>query len=259
MKDAMTHLPEIVRRVSRHGCILMLDFDGTLAPYVRHPENAAMPTATRAALVAATQRFPVAIISGRPLSDIRRRVRIRKITYAGSHGFEWSIEGKKSRFTMPKSIRDALTRAERVWKPLYRTYPQLIFERKYASRALNYRALAPKAARAFRRQARALVSPFVRPGKLRIMDAHRTFELQANVRWSKGHAARMLADRLNGRARPQRVPIYIGDSLTDEDAFKALKSAITIRVKKGASAAHFYLKDRNAVASFIACLSDLVD
>ncbi|MGH7465568.1 MAG: trehalose-phosphatase, partial [Longimicrobiales bacterium] len=76
------------------GSLLIgLDFDGTLAPIVPHPQEAALLPASRAALDALALRTDthIALVSGRSLADLRRRVVLERVYYAGNHGLE--IEG----------------------------------------------------------------------------------------------------------------------------------------------------------------------
>lgn len=85
------HLPKLATSIAaaRHF-VLFLDFDGTLAPIVSDPTQAYMPAETRKSLtaLAGTEKASIAIVSGRALSDLRERVGMRKITYAGNHGLE---------------------------------------------------------------------------------------------------------------------------------------------------------------------------
>src|SRR5256885_10928881 len=67
---------------------MFLDYDGTLTPIVSHPEDAWLSDSMRRTLRELAARMPVAILSGRDLDDVRRRVDIAGIVYAGSHGFD---------------------------------------------------------------------------------------------------------------------------------------------------------------------------
>lgn len=82
---------QIAERIRNADQVLLLsDFDGTLSPIVGRPEEAVLPDGTRRAIeaLAAHQRFGVAVVSGRALSDIKNKVGIQNITYAGNHGME---------------------------------------------------------------------------------------------------------------------------------------------------------------------------
>src|SRR5207302_6998019 len=69
---------------------LFLDYDGTLTPLARRPDDAVLPEGTRRALEQAgrTPNLDTVIVSGRALSDIRERVGVPGLTYVGNHGFE---------------------------------------------------------------------------------------------------------------------------------------------------------------------------
>src|SRR5512136_1712995 len=102
MKHLSAVWPEISERIKTADQILLLtDFDGTLSPIVGRPEEAVLPGDTRRVLetLAGHARVGVAVISGRALGDIKNRVGIQGITYAGNHGIE--IEGPWIKFVYP--------------------------------------------------------------------------------------------------------------------------------------------------------------
>ena len=88
MRDANKHKDLILGRVKKNGCVLMLDFDGTLASIVANYRKAAISPKLRSVLASIAKQMPVAVISGRSLADIRNRVCVGGISYAGSHGIE---------------------------------------------------------------------------------------------------------------------------------------------------------------------------
>ncbi|HEX5515122.1 MAG TPA: trehalose-phosphatase, partial [Gammaproteobacteria bacterium] len=67
---------------------VFLDYDGTLSPIVSHPQDALLGSDMRAALQRLAGRHPTAVISGRELADVRARVGLPQLYYAGNHGFE---------------------------------------------------------------------------------------------------------------------------------------------------------------------------
>jgi trehalose-phosphatase len=252
MRDALRDIQHIVERVSRNGCVLMLDFDGTLAPIVSHPDDATLPEESRRLLESAVKHFPVAIISGRSLSDIRKRVGVRRIVYAGSHGHEWQIGARRYKRAIFPVTRNSLKAAAQQLSGLSKEYPRLISERKYASFAINYRTLAPKQARAFRRMANLIVQPYLKRGKLLLMDSMRTFEIHADSKWTKGHCADLLYKKIIAGFKSKMIPVFIGDSATDENVFKMLRNGISIRVGKSvSSAAKYYLRGQKDVYTLI--------
>src|SRR5438093_12639868 len=84
--SALEHVQEIGGRTGRAA--VFLDYDGTLTPIVSQPEDAWLSDSMRQKLRELAARAPVAILSGRDLDDVRRRVNIDAIVYAGRHGFD---------------------------------------------------------------------------------------------------------------------------------------------------------------------------
>src|SRR6478736_421584 len=84
--SALEHVQEIARSGDRIA--VFLDYDGTLAPIVSHPEDAWLSDSMRQPLRSLAARVPVAILSGRDLDDVRGREHVDGIVYAGSHGFD---------------------------------------------------------------------------------------------------------------------------------------------------------------------------
>src|ERR671930_2259478 len=79
-----------IREIARHRgrLAVFLDYDGTLTPIVSHPHDAWLADSMRETLRELAGCVPVAILSGRDLDDVRGRVHIDSIVYAGSHGFD---------------------------------------------------------------------------------------------------------------------------------------------------------------------------
>src|SRR6266513_276809 len=84
--SALEHVQEIARSGDRVA--VFLDYDGTLTPIVSHPQDAWLTDSMRQTLRELAGSLPVAVLSGRDLHDVRRRVDIDGIVYAGSHGFD---------------------------------------------------------------------------------------------------------------------------------------------------------------------------
>lgn len=251
MRSALEHIEEIVARLGAHP-MLLLDFDGTLAPIVARPEDAYAPDSTLEVLNRCASLHPLAIISGRTLDDIRARVPVSRAWYAGSHGLEWEIDGEVSRKDTPDAVAEALAAARSALQQLSRSYTGIIPEEKGHCFALNYRALSDEAAQHFSAQAHAAVSPLL-PSGLRVLDGMRTFEITPQIDWTKGECARMLVNTAQERFGSGFTPVYIGDSITDEDAFHALaQDGVTVRVGQSAeSTAGFFLPDQTSVEGFL--------
>jgi trehalose 6-phosphate phosphatase len=81
-------IPFEKRLASGGALLLLMDYDGTLTPIMKRPEEAALSASMKRILAQLLKIYPIAIISGRSLKDIRTLVGLKKIYYAGNHGLE---------------------------------------------------------------------------------------------------------------------------------------------------------------------------
>ncbi len=251
MRGALLQLKTVQRRIQRSGCVILLDFDGTLAPIVPHHKDARMPAREKAVLRALSRKFPVAIISGRALPDLKRRVGLSGVSYAGSHGLETDILHPKHRaqLPVPPAIKREFEQAKKALSDISRRYPGIRIENKRTSFALHYRMLRKENAARFIREAREALAPHLARRSVRIFNDLYTYDIMPNVRVNKGTCARLMMRALGTSGA---VALYIGDGMTDEDAFRALRGHITVRVGRSASsAARYFFRSRRDCATFL--------
>jgi len=134
--------PEIAPRLEAAGHILLLiDYDGTLLPIVERPELAILPQRTRGLLreVMGRRNFTVGIISGRALNDLKNRVGLEDLIYAGNHGLE--IEGPGLRFVNPtaEEARPALQLLDQALSKEMGAIRGALVENKGLSLSVHYR------------------------------------------------------------------------------------------------------------------------
>ena len=94
-----TNLYVLVNRLrDTDGLLALFDFDGSLAPIEQRPEDVELPPATRTELEAlrGMENVEVGIVSGRGLDDLRERVGIDGVSYAGNHGLELYIDDERN-------------------------------------------------------------------------------------------------------------------------------------------------------------------
>ncbi len=245
LPSALDHVQEI----APHGdpFAVFLDYDGTLAPIVSRPDQAVLSQSTRAILRALTAKVPVAILSGRELEDISKRVDIEGLVYAGSHGFD--IAGPDGlRRQEAIEFLPALDFAEKEIREKLAGIPGALTERKCFSIAAHYRNVSEHD---FPKLQRAMSEAAARHQQLRMIDGKKVYELLPNIDWDKGKAVLWLLEKL-GLERPN--PIYIGDDRTDEDAFRVLERrgvGILVSEKPRATAARYTLRDPSEVERFL--------
>lgn len=255
LPSALDCLNEIVPEDNRQP-VLFLDYDGTLTPIVPHPDNAVLSDAMRATLQRLAGLCEIAIISGRDLDDVRERVGLNGIWYAGSHGFD--IAGPANQYIeYQKGIEylSALDTAEQYLRNKLATVPGCVVERKRFSIATHYRRAAQDKVEIVKQ---VVDSTHAEHPELRLMTGKKIFELQPDIDWDKGKALRWLMRIL--KLYPDRFAlIYIGDDVTDEDAFRELAEegvSILVAVADQPTTAAYRLNDPDAVQKFLNRLGD---
>lgn len=260
MQDALERVDGWADGWRRAGrIVLLLDFDGTLAPIVDRPEMAAMPDATRRALarVMAMDGVEVAVVSGRGMADVRDRLAIPDIAYAGNHGME--IEGAGLHRIHPEAaaarpqLQEVATRIDAGLEGIEGAF----LEDKGLTLSIHYR-LAPDRADDVREIVRKAAGG--RP-ELKVTEGKMVLEVRPRVEWDKGRAVLFLLEQMRP---PREAPIlYLGDDRTDEDAFRALNewspAAEGVLIADPApsdSAASSLLRDPADVAALFGALAD---
>ncbi|MDE3129107.1 MAG: trehalose-phosphatase, partial [Gemmatimonadota bacterium] len=204
----------------RPGTVLFLDYDGTLTPIVDRPEDATLAARSRAILTQAARNpaLDVVIVSGRTLKDVRTLVDVPGITYIGDHGFEIDGPGVALRHEGLDHYRDSMDRAAQRLGQLRVAGARV--ERKAATVTYHVRQVAPEA----REEAERAAEQIYRRLHLRVTKGKMVVEGRPPLDWHKGQAVLYVLMKRHGTDWPSRVrAIYIGDDVTDEDAFESLR------------------------------------
>lgn len=221
--------------------LLAFDFDGTLAPIVTVPDLARVPTAVAQRLTQLSAHRPIAIITGRAIADVRRRLPFEAWRIVGSHGAESSSADQSERAVI------ALDAARRFLRLHHADLEQqgVALEDKGASIALHYR-LAHDRDAAVHRIGQLLTD--LPPG-LAVFGG----KMVANIvpDWANDKAG-ALAKLVAERGRPHAV--FIGDDVNDECVFaRRNPDWLTIRVGHDYpnSQADFVIDSTNALPSVL--------
>ena len=252
----MSELPDGLQALSltteRHPAVFF-DFDGTLSQIVEKPDSARLADGAADALTSLSARCPVAILSGRDLADVRQRIGLPGIWYAGSHGFELTgpdgahHQNAEAAASIPVLAKAATELAERLGH-----IAGVAVEHKRFGVAVHYR----NAARDRGGEVAAAVRSTGQRTALRVTTGREVIELRPNVDWDKGKTLRWVIDHLHSADSGALVPIYLGDDITDEDAFDAVRDdGIPILVRHNddgdrATAARLALDSPAAAAEF---------
>lgn len=256
MKYLFAQWPKLEGVLLKKTVALFLDYDGTLTSIAKTPDKAVLAGGIRDLLrsLIKSPKFRIAVISGRALEDIKKKLRIDNIIYAGNHGLE--IEGPQIKFTSRVSAgyRKLLGQIKNELKSRVSSIQGVLIEDKGLALSVHYRLVAEKQVPAFETALREATIIYAVKDRIRVKPGKKVFEIRPPVEWDKGKTVLWLLARwkfkLGGK---DMIPIYIGDDITDEDAFKALKNkGITIFVgSPKESDVTYYLKNTGEVKEFL--------
>jgi len=250
LPSAMARFEEIVQNI-RDGLAIFLDFDGTLTPIVKRPENARLSPDMKQTLKALSDQCLVAIISGRDLNDVRKRVGIERLFYAGSHGFD--IAGPKDKHIQNQQGTEflpVLDQVEFLLRDRLRKISGSQVERKKFSIAIHYRNVETENIP----QLKNIVVQVIEDDHgLKISLGKNVYDIQPELDWHKGKAVRWLLDVLE-LDTDETISFYIGDDITDEDAFQDLRDhdiGIVVKGKSRNTFADYTLGSPEEVRTFL--------
>lgn len=238
---------------------VFLDYDGTLTPIVDRPHDAVMQERMRATVARLATRCPVAVVSGRDLLDVRERVGLANLIYAGSHGFDIAgPAGLQQALPQAQGAIPTLDAVERDLGAALGGIDGVLLERKRFTIAVHYRLVREAEVPAVHLAVDAGLAEH--PG-LRKRHGKKVLELQPDLAWDKGAAVRWLLRSLS-LDRPEVLPIYVGDDVTDEDAFRALAGdglGFAVLDTPRPTAAQFRLTDPDEVRVLLGALADAME
>ena len=218
--------------------LFFLDYDGTLAPIVDDPSKAFPHTDVPALLTTLEARYPLWIITGRHLDHVAALMPEVQPRGVGLHGTQEGQLGGDVQSLMTDEAQRGIAR-------LRQTVPDakdVWVEEKGAMFAVHYRKATDKTA------AQKAIRDWLRdmPDDLAAIWGKDVVEIRPGE-LNKGVAVRRIASDF-----PDRTPIYLGDDVTDEDAFQALgDNAITVKIGEGETAARYRLSDVEAVVAYL--------
>jgi trehalose-phosphatase len=235
------------------------DFDGVLAPFEADPMQAAPLPGTIDTLrsLAALQDVQVAVVSGRDLETLRVLTGIAEeepIVLIGSHGAESSSEAVRSAMeaaaVTPDDEATLATLRTDIEALVKEHHPEAGLEYKTAAVVVHTRGLDREVADAAIAAARRVALDH--PG-VKVLKGKSVLELSVSHA-DKGSAVTALGRHVGALAR-----VYLGDDVTDEDAFMRMTHPedLTIKVGTGSTAARYRLPDEPAVAELLTRLWQL--
>lgn len=251
LPSALEHMSEIREAMGDRTPVFFLDLDGTLAPIVPHPDMVRLSFAAREVLQALADTYVVCIASGRELADLRQRVELPALYYAADHGHHvLGPEGSGIELQVGPEDRLELEAAVCELEDRLHSVPGVVIEAKENSLSVHYRLVAeedrPLVDQVVKEVAEAARGLVLKEGKL-------VHELRPKLPWNKGRAVLWLLGQLRLR-RDNACPVCIGDDLTDEDMFRAVRGwgiSVIVGEVSRPTMAKYALADPEEVVGFL--------
>ncbi len=220
--------------------LIAFDYDGVLAPLVKKPSGAVMRAGTRALLRRLTRHYPVAVVSGRAWKDVAAFVNGLSPTIVGNHGFELGRP-----VPVPASVARQVRRWRRRLEQALAGVEGVHFEDKRSTLAVHYGL-----SRVWRHTERAVYEAANQLEGTRLIPGKKVLNVLPHDFPSKGDAVRALVARLGCDGA-----VYVGDDVTDEDAFAVGAPLVFgVHVGKGPSLAPWCLRAQADIDRFLRVL-----
>ena len=225
--------------------LLVLDYDGTLAPFTPRREDATLYPGIAPLLVGIQQQGTrIAFVTGRPAADLAARIPLQGVEIFGAHGQEHLAPcGHLTRAALTPSSQQWLdASAARIKAAGF----EHALERKYGTVAIHWRHEQPDGRARLEELARTIACAL--PADVRGLAFDGGYEFRVSGR-DKGTAVADLVAR-----HPQAIMAYLGDDWTDEDAFAALPPAglgVLVRERLRDTRAHLWLRPPDELHAFL--------
>jgi trehalose 6-phosphate phosphatase len=231
--------------------LLLLDYDGTLAPF-RIDRFKARPWSGIQTLLEQIQnqgKTRIVIVTGRPAREIAPLLGVEPKTEVwGLHGAErLHADGHCESVQISAQTR---ARLDALCAQLRRDSFGGLFEQKYNAAVIHWRGASPAKAKAIEKRTRALFEPLIQMDGLRLLEFEAGLELCTGR--DKGEAVKALLEE-SAAGGPHPVA-YLGDDLTDEAAFRALQGhglAVLVRRQRRPTSADVWLKPPQELRDFL--------
>ncbi|MDR4987933.1 MAG: trehalose-phosphatase [Bacteroidales bacterium] len=210
------------QRFNKKKPAFFLDYDGTLTPIVQRPEDAVLSDEMRETLSKLAEKFSVAVVTGRDIEDVQQFIRLDNIIYSGSHGYVTS--GPDGMYMEHEDAEKITTAMDVIEEELHGAFKNkargVQVDRKRFAVAVHYRNADKKDI------------SFVFDVVDRMLKKHKghkkgegkmVVEIKPDIDWHKGKAVLWIMEALGLDNDRDILPVFIGDDITDEDAFMAIK------------------------------------
>jgi trehalose 6-phosphate phosphatase len=230
---------------------LLLDFDGTLAPFRIDPSRvrpwAGVPRLLEE--IHALGRTHIGIVTGRPAKEVASQIGLPFLQIWGLHGAERLFpDGRVELDELLPHEHDALAAARKAIR-VATLGPGVRVEEKWNAVVVHWRGKPPRTSETLLKRTLELLQPFADEAAMHLLQFDGGIEMRAGR--NKGDAVKLLLNEM----RDEAPVAYLGDDTTDEDAFRVLSGrGLTVLVRREwrPSAATLWLRPPSELRAFLA-------
>jgi len=251
-------LTALERRPARAHLVVLSDFDGTLTTFNVDPSRPTLREETRRALEALCARddVTVGLVSGRRLDDLERRTSLPPDVYlAGLHGLEIRHGDEAWHHPDLTDSRDLIDALVDRMEAAVGQVPGVRLEHKGMALTVHVRGVGPLSRQAVLDEADLVAQPWIEGGALKALEANEALEFLPNIPWTKGDAVQWIVDDVEARVGRPTWCVFFGDDVTDEDAFEATSTDLSVVVGRRPSVARLRLDSPAEVAAVLASVN----
>jgi trehalose-phosphatase len=256
VKYLFNYLENITQMLNKADKVLLfLDYDGTLAPFKNRPNDVITSNKVRNVIqrLLKVQKYKVIIVTGRRLIDIKQLLNLEGISYAALHGMNIALDnGNTHNWKPDKDIRPILNQIKSIVMDEFSEEKDIFLENKEYSLAFHYRMVKTDNTNAYIQKFLNIVKTVDTDRCLNILKGSKVIEIRPKG-WHKGKSVEFILKLFSEQINI--LPVYIGDDITDEDAFRSIgNEGITIYVSnnsKQLTTARYYLKNPHEVLNFL--------
>lgn len=238
--------------------VVLSDYDGTLADFHADPSIPRPSAETQDLLdrLVARSELSFGIVSGRRIADLRTRTQLPSRVYlAGLHGMEIEVGARRWQHPDLEAARGHVRTLTECLEDVRGHVKGLVLEDKHASVAVHVRGVARDERDAALAEADACAAHWVAGGVLRRLPGNLVLEFLPNVACHKGDATRWIARDVETHCNQPAWVVFVGDDITDEDAFEAIDHGVSVLVGTRPSAATYQLSRIDEVNALLAWLT----
>jgi len=210
---------------------IITDIDGTISKIAPTPDEAVVEPLIKDSISKLVKRFKlVAVVSGRSVEDAQRMLDIDGILYVGNHGLEYLKDGK--RYIEPDVVKilPQLKKAtEKIQNGDICRIPGILLEEKGVCFSIHYRQCEDS------EKTRKIILDCLKKLEqkdLKVTEGRKLVELRPPIAFNKGSILEKIVSDNN-----LKKVIYLGDDITDVDAFDKIKELVSLNKVDGAAIA----------------------